>query len=92
LRYRESRTKPVLLTPGVATRVDFTRFRFMSRRIAAGSVIRLLIQSPNTIQLEKNYNSGGDVARETAKDARTAHIKLHHEAGKFSTLSLPIVR
>jgi hypothetical protein len=92
LRYRESRTKPVLLTPGQATRVDFTRFRFMSRRIAAGSRIRLLIQSPNSIQLEKNYNSGGDVSRETAKDARTAHVKLHHEPGKWSTLHLPVVK
>jgi putative CocE/NonD family hydrolase len=92
LRYRESRAKPVLLTPGTPTRVNFTRFRFMSRRIAAGSRIRLVIQSPNSIQLEKNYNSGRDVAWETAKDARTAHIKLHHEAGRWSTLALPVVR
>jgi predicted acyl esterase len=64
----------------------------MSRRVAAGSRIRLLITSPNSIQFEKNYNSGGVVAKETAKDARTASIKLHHEPGKWSTLELPVVR
>ena len=91
LRYREGRAKPVLLTPGQPTQVEFDEFRFMSRRIAAGSRIRLLIQSPNSIHLEKNYNSGGDVSRESAKNARTAHLKLHHEPGRWSTLALPIV-
>lgn len=90
LRYREGRDHQVLLTPGQPTRVEFTKFRFMSRRIAAGSRIRMLVMSPNSIQVEKNYNSGGEVSKETAKDARTAHVRLHHEAGKFSTLELPV--
>jgi predicted acyl esterase len=85
LRYREARDKPKLLTPGQPTQVDFTRFRFMSRRVAAGSRIRLVISSPNSIQFEKNYNSGGVVAKETAKDARTAHVKLLHEPGHYSS-------
>ena len=92
LRYRDSRSEPKLLTPGVPTQVNVDRFRFMSRRVAAGSRIRLLITSPNSIQFEKNYNSGGVVAKETAKDAKTANVKLHHEPGKWSTLALPIVR
>ena len=92
LRYREGRDKPKLLTPGQPTQVDFNRFRFMSRRIAAGSRIRLVVSSPNSIQFEKNYNSGGVVAKETAKDARTARVKLLHEPGHYSTLSLPVVR
>lgn len=82
----------MLLTPGQPTRVEFTKFRFMSRRIAAGSRVRLLVMSPNSIQVEKNYNSGGEVSKETAKDARTAHVRLHHEAGKFSTLELPVTQ
>ncbi len=92
LRYRDSRAEPKLIKPGEPTLVNVSRFRFMSRRVASGSRIRLLITSPNTIQLEKNYNSGGVVAKETAKDARTARIQLHHEPGKWSTLELPIVR
>jgi putative CocE/NonD family hydrolase len=92
LRYRDSRSEPKLLTPGQPTRVDFTRFRFMSRRVAAGSRIRLVVSSPNTIQFQKNYNSGGVVAKESAKDAQTAHVKLLHEPGHWSMLSLPVVR
>ena len=90
-RYREGRNREVLMTPGQPTKVELTGWRFMSRRLAKGSRIRLLIMSPNTIQLEKNYNSGGPVAWETAKDARTAHLRLHHEADRWSALDLPIV-
>ena len=43
-----------------------------------------------TIYLEKNYNSGGVVAQESAKDARTAHITLYHDAQHPSFLELPI--
>jgi hypothetical protein len=59
-----------------------------SPRIAAGNRTRLLV-SPDSIHREMNYNSGGEVSKETEKDARTAHIKLHHETGKWSTLQLP---
>jgi predicted acyl esterase len=62
----------------------------MSRRVAAGSRIRLLIMSPNTIQLERNYHSGGDVARETARDAKVAHLELLHDRDHRSVLSLPV--
>jgi putative CocE/NonD family hydrolase len=91
-RYRESRRAPVPITPGHPTRFRLDGFRFMSRRVARGSRIRLVVMSPNSIQLEKNYNSGGAVAFETANDARTAHLKLHHEPARWSMLSLPIVR
>lgn len=91
-RYREGRSREALVAPGQPTKFDFTGWRFMSRRVKQGSRIRLVIQSPNTIQLEKNYNSGGAVAWETAKDARTAHLKLHHDPDRWSLLELPIVR
>jgi hypothetical protein len=46
---------------------------------------------PNSINVEKNYNSGGEVSRETGKDARTAHITLYHDANHMSSLELPVV-
>jgi hypothetical protein len=49
-----------------------------------------MLRSPNSIQVEKNYNSGGVVASESGKDARTAHIALYHDAGHASFLDLPI--
>jgi hypothetical protein len=90
-RYRESLRKPVLVTAGEINRYEFTTFQYFSRRIAKGSRLRLLLQCPNSIQIEKNYNSGGDVAREAGKDARIAHIRLVHDAAHPSHLDLPIV-
>jgi len=47
---------------------------------------------PQLDLLEKNYNSGGVVAGETAKDARTAHITVYHDAAHPSRLELPLVQ
>ena len=89
-RYRTSRSRPELLSPGQPTRVVLDRFRFMSRLVAAGSRIRLVVRTPATSHLEVNYHSGGAVAFETARDARTARIALHHEPGMESALTLPM--
>jgi hypothetical protein len=39
---------------------------------------------------EKNYNSGGAVAGESGKDARTVTVTLYHDAAHPSALSLPL--
>lgn len=89
-RYRESRERAVPMTPGRPTKIEFDKFRFMSRRIAAGSRIRLLIMAPKSIQFERNYHSGGVVERETAKDAKTAHVEILHDREHASVLRLPV--
>jgi putative CocE/NonD family hydrolase len=89
-RYNESVSQEKLIKPGEITRYDFTNFTFFSRKIAKGSRIRLFLSSPNSIYTQKNYNSGGDVSKETAKDARTAHIVIYHDAEHPSALDLPL--
>lgn len=91
-RYRDSLrdAKPVPLNEPV--KYVFDDFTFFSRRLAKGSRIRLAIASLNTPDSEKNYNSGGVVADETAKNARTAHIRLLHDAVHPGTLELPVVQ
>jgi hypothetical protein len=91
-RYRDSLTEPKLVKPGEINRYGFYGFPFFSRRIAKGSRLRLILFCPNSIQLEKNYNSGGLVAHESAKDARTAHITLYHDEAHESFLDLPVIR
>lgn len=90
-RYRESLRKPALAPAGQIVKYEFRGFTWFSRRIAKGSRLRLMLRSPNSIQLEKNYNSGGVVANESGKDARTAHIALYHDAAHPSSLELPVV-
>jgi hypothetical protein len=91
-RYRESLRQEKLVTPGAINRYEFNSFRFFSRRIAKGSRLRLVLRSPNSIYWEKNYNSGGVVAEESGKDARTAHITLYHDAEHPSFLELPVAK
>jgi putative CocE/NonD family hydrolase len=89
-RYRESLRRQKLIKPGAILDYEFRAFSYLSRRLARGSRLRLVFCSPNSIYLEKNYNSGGVVAAESAKDARTAHVKLYHDAEHPSCLEIPV--
>lgn len=89
-RYRESLEVEKLVPADEYLPYEFSGFSFISRRIAKGSRLRLLIASPNSIFFEKNYNGGGIVAAETAADAKTAHIALAHDRSHPSFLELPI--
>lgn len=90
-RYRNSLREPSPVPAGKIEKYSFANFTFFSRRVAQGSRLRLVIRSVNSIQAEKNYNSGGVVAAETGKDAKTAHITLVHDAEHASQLELPVV-
>jgi putative CocE/NonD family hydrolase len=91
-RYRDSTEKESLVPLNEPVRYDFSGFTWFSRRVSKGSRLRLVVYCPNSAGLEKNYNSGGVVADETAKDARTAHVTLYHDADHPSALEIPIVR
>lgn len=91
-RYRESLEKAVPVASGEVLRYDFTGFTWFSRQVSKGSRLRLVVSSPNSIYVEKNYNSGGVVSAETAKDARTAHVAVYHDAEHPSALEVPVVR
>jgi len=90
LRYRESLREAKLLKPGEIVKCDFDPGLFVARRLMKGSRLRLVVYSPNSIFWQKNYNSGGVVADETAKDARTAHVKVYHDAQHASSIDLPL--
>ena len=90
-RHGKSLREENLVTPGEINRYEFSGFPFFSRRIARGSRLRLLVHSPNSIYIQKNYNGGGVVADESGKDARTAHVTLYHDTDHLSYLELPLV-
>jgi hypothetical protein len=91
-RYRESNRVEKLVEPGEINLYSFDGFTFFSRRIARGSRLRLIISCPNTIYLEKNYNSDGVVAEESGKDARTARVTLYHDHEHPSFIELPVIK
>jgi hypothetical protein len=90
-RYRQSNQVENLVTPGEINLYTFDGFTFFSRRISKGSRLRLIISCPNSIYIEKNYNSGGVVAEESARDARTAHVTLYHDQDHPSYLEIPVI-
>ena len=90
LRYRESLREAKLVKPGEIVKCDFDPGLFVARRLMKGSRLRLVISSPNSIFWQKNYNSGGIAADETAKDARTCHVKVYHDVNHASTIQLPL--
>ena len=90
LRYRESPRESKLVRPNEIVKCEFDPGLFIARRLMKGSRLRLVVYSPNSIFWQKNYNSGGVVAEETAKDARTAHVKVYHGAQHSSVIQLPL--
>ena len=90
-RYRHSLRKAEAVPLNKPELYEFNNFAWFSRRLEKGSRVRLVFECPNSIQLEKNYNSGGDVAAESSKDARTAHVTLLHDAEHPSAVELPVV-
>jgi len=91
-RYRESLRQEKLVPAGVPLLYRFENFPFFARRIAKGSRLRLFIRSPNTIELEQNFNGGGVVAEETVRDARVANVTIYHDKEHPSMLQVPIRR
>ncbi|MDX1556706.1 MAG: CocE/NonD family hydrolase, partial [Xanthomonadales bacterium] len=90
-RYRDSLYEEAPMVPGQAETLVFDRFYFFSRRVAAGSRLRLFIRPSNLVGSQRNYNSGGVVAEETRADARTATVKLHLGPEAPTRLVLPVV-
>jgi putative CocE/NonD family hydrolase len=91
-RYRKSLRSPEAVSPGAVLAYEFTGFSFIARRLDKGSRIRLTLRCPNSIYLQKNYNSGGIVAHECGDDAQVAEVTVFHDPDHASFLELPVNR
>ena len=80
------------MNSGEIEKYVFDGFWFFSRRVAKGSRLRLVLNCPNNVFVQKNYNSGGVVAAESGRDALTAHVAVHHDAAHKSFLEIPVVK
>jgi predicted acyl esterase len=58
--------------------------------VRKGSRIEVVLWAANSIQSQKNHNSGGIVADETIDDSRPVTVKLFHDAKRPSALYLPV--
>ena len=90
LRYRDSLRDAKLVKPGEVVKCDFNPDLFVARKLMKGSRLRLVVTASNSMFWQKNYCSGGVVADETAKDARTCHVQIYHDSDRASTAQLPL--
>jgi hypothetical protein len=90
VRYRGSLREARLVQPGEVVRCDFNPGLFVARRLMKGSRLRLVVSAVNSILWQRNYCSGGVVAEETAKDARTCHVQVYRDAEHASAIQLPL--
>lgn len=89
-RYRESLRRAQPIAPGTPLHYHFNSFTFVSREIAQGSRLRLVIGPGNSINKQKNYNSGRAVVEEAMRDARVVTVTLFHDATRPSALFVPL--
>lgn len=91
-RYRAGGDRAVLIKSPAPLLYKFGDFTFVSRRMAAGSRLRLSIGPVHSIFSERNMSTGGDVADETLQDARPVALTLYHDRAHASVLRIPIGR
>ncbi len=89
-RYRDSARAQQLVSTKEPLRYNFNHFTFASRLVRKGSRIEVVLWAANSIQNQKNHNSGGVVADETIDDSRPVTVKLFHDARRPSALYLPV--
>lgn len=89
-RYRDGFDKPKMLTPGeiYCIEVDLVA---TANVFAAGHRIRLEVSSSNFPRFDRNTNTGGVIATESAADFKVATNEILHDADHPSHLVLPII-
>ncbi len=90
-RYRESFSAPKLMQPGTVyeLQIDMVATANLFR---AGHRIRLEVSSSNFPRFDRNTNSGGVIAEETATDFVVATNRVWHDGSHASHLVLPVIR
>ena len=89
-RYRESLSTQKLMTPGEVYRIEIDLVA-TANVFAAGHRIRLEVSSANFPRFDRNTNSGGVIAQETAADFVRATNTVWHDDVRASHLILPVI-
>ncbi len=89
-RYRESFTAPRPLRAGEIHRLEIDLVA-TANVFRAGHRIRLEVSSSNFPRFDRNTNTGGVIARESAADFRIAHNEIWHDERHASHLVLPVI-
>lgn len=89
-RYRTSFTEPELLEPDAVYELHLNLWA-TANVFLPGHRIRLEVSSSNFPRFNRNSNTGGEIASETAGQYRPAINRIFHDAAHPSRLMLPII-
>jgi putative CocE/NonD family hydrolase len=89
-RYRNSFTEPKLLEPDAVYELRLDLWA-TANVFLPGHRIRLEVSSSSFPRFARNSNTGGDIAREPAREYRPAINRIFHDAAHPSRLILPII-
>ncbi len=89
-RYRESLSRPVLMTPGKVYELTLDLVA-TANLFKAGHCLRLEVSSSNFPRFDRNPNHGGVIAEALATDFVTASNGVLHDAEHPSHLLLPMI-
>jgi predicted acyl esterase len=89
-RYRNSFTVPELLEPDAIYELQLDLWA-TANVFLPGHRIRLEVSSSNFPRFDRNSNTGGEIASETADQYRPAINRIFHDAAHPSRLILPII-
>ena len=89
-RYRHSFTEPELLEPGEIYELRLNLW-VTANVFLPGHRLRLEVSSSNFPRFDRNSNTGGDMAIETAEVYETAVNHIFHDKKRPSHLILPII-
>jgi putative CocE/NonD family hydrolase len=89
-RYRNSFTDPELMEPDTVYEIRLDLWA-TANVFLPGHRIRLEVSSSNFPRFDRNSNTGGEIASESAEEYRPAINRIFHDAVHASCLILPIV-
>jgi putative CocE/NonD family hydrolase len=89
-RYRDSFTEPDLLETGKVYELRLDLWA-TANVFLPGHRIRLEVSSSNFPRFDRNSNTGGEIASETADQYQPAINRIFHDAAHPSHLILPII-
>lgn len=89
-RYRDSLRNESRVRPGQFERYVFDRLAFVGWTVEPGHRLRLVVDTPNSIHDQRNFNSGKPVGEETRLDACATPVLLREGKAEGSHLVLPL--
>ena len=91
-RYRQGIEVAKLVDTTEPLRYEFSNFNFVAKLVKKGHRLRVTVGPPNSVYVQKNYNSARPVAEQSINDARVVTVGLFHSENYPTRMHVPFGR